>query len=263
MSYDSKIWFATLGVCSVLYIGGSLIANSIDNAKQNKEGEALLNSLNSTLVEHINEKGYTIKHFNSQSFQLEKADKDYLCKISGNAMTVMGDKIDFMVSDFKIDEQQFVDLFVNDTKGNLTKEIKPVFTQNNNAFLKKLVEIVNTAELIDVKINENVALNDLSFSDVEELSPNIILNVTNPKITETTVKYSVCYTKCIKQENGEVGLITTFADVEYPKTAELEQKPAMAFVTKEKPNIKITEKKYTKVNSLNLVDLENIQQPTI
>ncbi|MGN1200801.1 MAG: hypothetical protein ACI4R8_00860 [Candidatus Caccovivens sp.] len=234
---------ATITVVSSPFVLLAVDANMYKNAKK---------SCDKTIVETLNEKGCNIASVNSKTFELKSENETYLFKFTGSAVNVNNEKIDFFSASYEVNEQQYTKIsqYMNDAGRTIL---------NSRTLLNKLSKVIKESELVETNLNEEIAVRGIeNASDFEKVGESIILDVTNPIVSDKKVSYKVSYLQEVKTNFGEIGLVETYASVEFDKTEELAQNPSKVFLGKEKPaKIKILDRNYTPVEENNILTFEN------
>lgn len=101
----------------------------------------------------------------------------------------------------------------------------------SRTLLNKLSKVIKESELVETNLNEEIAVRGIEdASDFEKVGESVILDVTNPIVSDEKVSYKVSYLQEVKTNFGEIGFVETYASVEFDKTEELAQNPSKVFL---------------------------------
>lgn len=226
-------------------ITGAIVIGSIGAAigiclNENKRTNAVKDNLNTIIAEDIN-----VKAVNSTYFDWIQDDSNYFFKFTGNATNFDGSKIDFFSAKYKVDEAQYYDVVSYIDKNDI-KDF------DSKALLEKIIKIVESSELVNSTIKENVST---SQSSNEAVSEPIILEVSKPRVAGTVVYYDVAYMEEVKDENGNLGLKTSLVRVSKANSNELIENPNMIFATN-KEDLKVVK---TRENTIPMNEFSFLQ----
>lgn len=246
------------GFKSVLILGATvsvvaspfvLIAADVNMCKKAKK------SCDKTIVETLNEKGCNLASVNSKTFECKSENKTYLLKFTGSAVNVNNEKIDFFSASYEVSDLQYAEIFqyMQET-GNTTLK--------SRTLLNKLSKVIKESELVETNLNEEIAVRGIEdASDFEKVGESVILDVTNPIVSDEKVSYKVSYLQEVKTNFGEIGFVETYASVEFDKTEELAQNPSKVFLGEGKPaNINILDRKFNKFEKGDIFTFSNIEE---
>lgn len=132
----------------------------------------------------------------------------------------------------------------------------------SRTLLNKLSKIIKESELVETNLNEEIAVRGIEdASDFEKVGESVILDVTNPIVSDEKVSYKVTYLQEVKTNFGEIGFVETYASVEFDKTEELAQNPSKVFLGEEKPaNINILDRKFNKFEKGDIFTFSNNEE---
>lgn len=132
----------------------------------------------------------------------------------------------------------------------------------SRTLLNKLSKVIKESELVETNLNEEIAVRGIEdASDFEKVGESVILDVTNPIVSDEKVSYKVSYLQEVKTNFGEIGFVETYASVEFDKTEELAQDPSKVFLGEEKPaNINILDRKFNKFEKGDIFTFSNNEE---
>ena len=224
-----------IGAVTFLLIGGVVVAGIFAD-KATNEAKAQLNDLIAT---HMQYQSADVTYFDWYT----NNDSEYLFKFTGSAMNMMGDDIDFFSCAYEVSEQQYYDVLQYIEKNDIED-------LDTKGLLEKLTEIIKEAELVASSENENVATAQATTDE------RIILNVSKAKVQDDKVSYYVCYATEVRDEDGNMGLVTTVDEVSYDLTDELRANPNGAFLlSKDKAQVRMLKSNYTPVEQFSIMPI--------
>ncbi|MGN1201451.1 MAG: hypothetical protein ACI4R8_04270 [Candidatus Caccovivens sp.] len=228
---------AVLGT-SLLLTTGMMIKDRINKNKINDAKKIL----NGEIVESLYEKGFGVASVNTECFDYMSGNETYLFKFTGSATNLNNEKIDFFSAVYKVNEQQYYETLELMKKNNINDI-------NSAKLLRMLSKIVKDSELVESNLNEQIAVRGIEdASKFEKVGKNIILDVTNPIVSDKKVSYKVYYAQEVKTKDGELGLVKSLVNVEFDKTEELAQNPLKVFAKeKESATIKILNRDFDRI----------------
>jgi len=226
------------GVC-VLGIIGTITGAVISD---NNKTKAVKNDLNTLIAEDIN-----VKSVDTTYFDWIQEDSNYFFKFTGNASNFDGSKIDFFSAKYKVNEEQYYDVVTYVDKNH----IKDLDTRK---LLEKIIDIVKTSELVNSTVKGTVSTTQASRNAMAE---PVVLEVSKAKVAGNVVYYDVAYMEEVKDENGNLGLVTSVARVSKAGSKELIENPNMIFAT-DKEDLKVikTKENYISLEKLNILQLD-------
>ena len=167
-------------------------------------------------------------------------EEDFLFEFSGNAINSHGDDIDFFSCAYKVNATQYQE--IHDYLIKQEKEDRSALS--SAMLLRKITEIVSTAELVNKEEQANVATSSKN-------DDTVILNVSQAKVEGDKVCYYVAHLQEGKNKKGQLGLTTILTEVSYDLTDELKANPNGVFaLPKEQAKAKAVAKSFEPIDKL-------------
>lgn len=230
---------------AIIGMVGFLIGDAVvmSNKLEEEKGK-----LNTTIATHLNYKSVDISYFDWYT----NNDDEYIFKFTGSAMNVDDVHLDFISCAYEVSEKQYYEVLEYIEKNDIED-------LDTRGLLVKLNEIIKEAELVSGKVDPNVATSS------EE---STILNVSKARVNGDKVSYYVCYAKQARDNDGNLGLVTTVDEVSYDLTDELKKHPNGVFVLDKKDaKVKVIESNFVEakqlvVNQLNAPSKDRVKIST-
>lgn len=245
------VGYAVLGVAAVGLIGG-VVGGIVYNTNQR---DLAKQELNSAIAQSSYSQGYDVATVDVSTFEWSNENSDYFFKFTGTATNFSGENIDYFAAKYLVNEEQYNEVVNHIEK----KNYKTGFESKD--IVKKITSAVENSKLVEATLNEQIAVrgfeNATDFSSVNDEC--IILEVSKPIISDDKISYNVCYTQNVKTKDGEIGYVTSFVNVEYDRTEELDINPAAVFAQdKSKAKLRIMDRTYSPLSQYEMVNVQEM-----